>query len=542
MIYDVAIVGAGIAGSLMAYRLANNGLNVVLIEAGYSGEERHKMIQRFAEAKYKIPSSPYNDGISYRNAPAPTVFNDSYYDQQGPNKFKSTYLRRTGGSTWHWLGNVPRFIPSDFKIKSNFDVGCDWPIGYDDLEPWYCEAEHEIGVSGNHEEWNCLHGGQRSQEYPMSAIALSYSDKILYEKLNNINIDGTTVTINSTPQARNSTYFDNRPSCLGSSSCVPICPYGAKYDASVHVKKAVDAGAELREKTIVTRIDGNLNGNSVNALHYQTWDGNSGEIKAKRYVLAAHSIESAKLLLMSDIGNSSGQVGCNLMDHLNGAAGAILPEPVYPFRGPPTTSGIDSFRDGDFRKDSAAFRMSMGNNAWGRMESPDATLDYLVRESGVFGAELRDKLNYRVTRMFRISYTTEMLPNPENRIVLSNHSDSTGLPRPQLHMRVDQYNLDAFAHARRVMTELFDKLGAVETKFMDDPNAYKGAGHIIGTCKMGDSPSESVVDAECRSHDMSNLFVVGASVFPTSGTANPTLTVAALALRASETIYEELQS
>ena len=540
MKYDVAIVGAGVAGALIAYRLANKGLKVVLLEAGHTGEHRHEMVRRFANSKDKSPSSPYDDGVSYKYAPAPTTNNDNYYDQKGPDAFKSTYLRRTGGSTWHWLGNVPRFIPSDFKLKSNYGVGCDWPISYDDLEPWYCEAEKEIGVSGNHDEWNGLYGGYRSAAFPMPPIELTYGDRVLHNKLNNTEIDGNTITINSTPQARNSVIYDNRPTCFGSSSCVPICPFGAKYDASVHIQKAVALGIDLKERCIVTRVEGNSNRDSVFALHYRTWEGTEEIISARRYVIAAHSIESAKLLLMSDVANSSDQVGRNLMDHLNGQAGAILLDPVYPFRGPPTTSGIDSFREGEFRRTSAAFRLSMGNDAWGRMEAPDKALSNLVREKGEFGKALRNKLNHRVTRMFRISYSTEMLPNPANRVTLSNEKDVIGLPRPQLHMTVEDYSIKAFAHARGVISVVFNKLGAVETKFMESPRDYTGAGHIIGTCKMGNDPSTSVVDSECRSHDMSNLFIVGASTFPTSGTANPTLTVAALALRAAKTIYEEL--
>lgn len=539
MSHDIAIVGAGIAGAMMAYRLARKGLNVVILEAGHEGESRTEMVRRFAEANAKIPSSPYNDEISYIKAPAPTVINDTYYDQQGPDKFKSTYLRRTGGSTWHWLGNVPRFIPSDFKIKSRFGVGCDWPIGYDELEPWYCEAEEEIGVSGNHQEWNGLYGGYRSKPFPMNPIALSFGDAILYEKIDGSVVNETEIKVNSTPQARNSTTYDGRPACLGSSSCVPICPFGAKYDASVHVKKALDAGSVLMERCLVTRIEGDNSGAEVVALHYRTWDGEFGTVKAKRYVIAAHSIETAKLLLMSRVANSSDQVGRNLMDHLNGSAGAILPDPVYPFRGPLTTSGIDSFRDGSFRETEAAFRMSMGNNAWGRMEAPQKTLSNLVHVEGVFGKELRKKLRDRVTRMFRISYSTEMLPNPENRVVLSTELDSNDLPKPKIHMSIEEYNYKAFLTARNVIADIFEKLGAVETKF-DDVKAYKGAGHIIGTCKMGDDPSKSVVDSNCRSHDMHNLYIVGASVFPTGGTANPTLTIAALALRTAETIVKEL--
>jgi len=142
--------------------------------------------------------------------------------------------------------------------------------------------------------------------------------------------------------------------------------------------------------------------------------------------------------------------------------------------------------------------------------------------------------------MFRISYSTEMLPSSENRITLSSELDSNGLPKPQIHMEVEEYNYKSFLAARNVIAEIFAKLNAVETKFIENKRSYKGAGHIIGTCKMGGNPMDSVVDRDCRSHDMSNLFIVGASIFPTAGTANPTLTVAALALRAADTIATEL--
>lgn len=157
--YDVAIIGSGVAGALMAWRLAEQNHRVVIFEAGYKGETRDEMVQRYARTVDKTPSAPYDDGVSYRYAPAPRGLDD-YYVQKGPNKFKSTYLRRVGGSTWHWLGNVPRFLPADFKLRTLYgiDRDCDWPISYDDLEPWYCEAERAIGVSGDHDQWNGIHG------------------------------------------------------------------------------------------------------------------------------------------------------------------------------------------------------------------------------------------------------------------------------------------------------------------------------------------------------------------------------------------------
>ena len=120
------------------------------------------------------------------------------------------------------------------------------------------------------------------------------------------------------------------------------------------------------------------------------------------------------------------------MDHLQGYGGAIMPEPVFPFRGPPTTSGIDVFHDGPFRTNQAAFRMSLGNDGWGRQESPYDTIRKLVRNEGAYGDELRSRIAYRVTRMFRISYSTEQLPYPDNRVELSDKKDGIGLRRPKI--------------------------------------------------------------------------------------------------------------
>jgi len=262
-------------------------------------------------------------------------------------------------------------------------------------------------------------------------------------------------------------------------------------------------------------------------------------VTGKIVVVAAHAIETAKLLLLSSVANSSDQVGRNLMDHLQGQLAATFPEPLYPFRGPPTICGIDVFRDGSARSSRAAFRMSVGNDGWGLIEGPYATLWNAVHRDGLLGAALREQVRDRITRQFRLSYSTEVLPDPQNRVSLSTQVDGLGIRRPKIHFRVSDYNRAAFSFARDIIQRIFDRVGATDVVPVD-PARYSSANHIMGTARMGVDPATSVVDVDGRSHDHPSLFVLGPSMFPTAGTANPTLTAVALALRALPALRRDL--
>src|SRR6266567_4349309 len=143
---DVLVVGSGIAGSLLAERLAAQAIRVAILEAGPL-IDRPDAVERFWKAPSKVPESPYPMS---REAPHPTVADlDAWYVQAGPDKFKSTYLKAVGGTTWHWLGTCLRFVPDDFRLRAKFGRGVDWPIRYQDLSPWYDAAEKAIGVAGD---------------------------------------------------------------------------------------------------------------------------------------------------------------------------------------------------------------------------------------------------------------------------------------------------------------------------------------------------------------------------------------------------------
>jgi choline dehydrogenase-like flavoprotein len=145
----------------------------------------------------------------------------------------------------------------------------------------------------------------------------------------------------------------------------------------------------------------------------------------------------------------------------------------------------------------------------------------------------------RVTRQVRLSCSVEVAPDSNNRVELSAMTDALKLPRPKITFSPPEYSYRGLAQARETLAEMFRLIGATEVD-LGDPRAYDGAGHIMGTCRMGNDTKASVVDAFCRSHDHKNLFIVGSSVFPTVGSPNPTLTLAALALRAARDVARQL--
>jgi glucose dehydrogenase len=527
---EVIVVGAGIAGALVATELARAGIKVVILEAGKT-VDRAEAVRRFQESAIRVPESAYPN-LPW--APRPTVLHpNAYYVQEGPENFGSTYERLVGGSTWHWLGTALRLVPNDFNMRTAYGVGEDWPITYGDIEPWYGRAEQEIGVSG---EDDPALGAPRSTPYPMPAIPQSYLGKKFADAAKLIDLH-----VSSTPQARNSVNHDGRPPCCGNGSCIPICPIGAKYDASVHVAKALKHGARLVAPAVVNEVDVRPGWVTVRFLRP---DGSGGVAHGRMLVLAAHGIETPKLMLMSKgkahpsgLGNEHDLVGRFLMDHPTQLSWALANEPVYPYRGPLSTAGIEMLRDGTTRRFRGAFRIEIGNDGWS-WPAGDATVQAQgAAAAGHLGARGLAKLRTGFERHLRLASLVEPLPDRENRVTLSDKHDALGLPRPSISYRTHPYATAGMTEARRIHELLFEAIGATEIRHADSPF---GAGHIMGTTRMGADARTSVVDADLRIHGHDRAFVVSTAVFPTVGTANPTLTLAALALRAARTIARSL--
>jgi choline dehydrogenase-like flavoprotein len=281
-------------------------------------------------------------------------------------------------------------------------------------------------------------------------------------------------------------------------------------------------------------------------------------ITARRYVLAAHSVENAKLLLMSGAANTSDQVGRNLMDHPFLLSWARTDEPLGTFRGPGTTAGIETLRDGPYRAQHSSFRTDIDNWGFQILGSPGSDVADAVFGDQLFGTALRDRVAHDVQRQLMLGFLLEQLPDPDNRVTIRPHaySDALGLPRPVIHYDLNAYTRQGAAVARECAVQWFEELGAddltayagpdrpmaAHQQFLwnDRPYCTLGAGHLCGTHRMGHDPDHHVVDPDQRSWDHRNLFVVGAGSMPTIGTSNPTLTLAALACRTAAAMADEL--
>jgi choline dehydrogenase-like flavoprotein len=618
---DVAIVGSGFAGALIAKELnkdRDNPVKVVILEAGAGIPPNiNDYMERFYTARFKVPESPYTPEVvdagdnlidpGKVNAGRPTAlsllpkgsFGDwtdpkkSYLIQKGPRPFASTYDRVAGG-TQHWLGTCLRFVPADFKMKTNYPSVpqfVDWPISYDDLDEYYGKAEEELGVSADLQEQKFLgiHFSPDNYKYPMPKIPRSLVDVAVDEALKSLTEDETrflemekpptSIPVRSLPAARNSQPYKNRRACAGNTNCIPICPIQAKYDPTITLNDALETGhVRLLDRHVAREIVVGENGR-ISQINFIDYRGPkiTGCVKAKIFVIAANGIETPRLLLMSNNGgravaNGSDMVGRNLMDHPYYLSWGLTAKPVYPYRGPLITSGIADLCDGPFRNRRAAFRVDIGNEGWnfvvgGIGGDPNVTtLDFVngmntsrlndgsARE-GLFGRELVEKLSEKFTRQFRIGFLVEQTPDLDNRVTLSKEfKDGLGLPRPEISYNLSDYTRQGIVAAHRMKKLIFEKMHVKDftekvpdnepTRF-DEPIdgeivslSYIGAGHIMGTCRMGDDPKSSVVDKFQRSHDHKNLYLLGSSTFPTGATANPTLTIAALSLRTAKHILD----
>lgn len=623
--FDAVIVGAGIVGALLAKELTRAGKRILILEAGTaSGVDNSdpqafktysSFVDRYQTALIKIPNSPYPP-----NPKAPSTYatdnvqikpggkiDSGYAIQTGPYPFMSSYLRQQGGTTLHWMASCPRMLPDDFRMQRDYGVACDWPIAYEDLVHDYAKAEWEIGVSANVEDQR--DDGKtfaKGYDYPMEGLPASYSDQWIGDRINgsSFSIDGFEFkpSVVGLPLARNSTprkfplskkqdgYPWNDTSlvdevagslyyratgavgaphqglrCEGNSSCTPICPVQAKYTA-LKTLAALDPDlCEIRNQCVVSTLERDEHGriSRINYLDYGSGNGSSANksVTANIYVLAAHAVENAKLLLASKLANSSDQVGRNLMDHPYFMTWGLAPDNVGSFRGPGYTSGIPAFRSGPFRKDWAACRVDIGNWGWNFSAfSPGSDVGRLL-EQNITGKSLRQALAYQVPRQIRFGFQIEQLPCSSNKVSISDdYRDEIGLHRPVISYDVSDYTWDTMIKNIEISNHFFDALKvkpedryhlggnngdadslATYREYKGVKLGFYGAGHIMGTHRMGSDSSSSVVNDNQRSWDHSNLYITGCGSLPSVGTANPTLTAAALAYRSSRDMLRELR-
>jgi choline dehydrogenase-like flavoprotein len=595
--YDAVIVGAGISGAIIANELSRAGKRVLMLEAGpgddftLSGYEG--FLKRFYESAYKHNQAPYPENP---NVPMPKSIDarkiqpgapdaGSYLVQTGPFATDTTYTRVFGGTTMHWEGKTLRMLPEDFETQTRFGQGQDWPIGYDELAPFYVKAEREIGVSADVEDQAYLGiAFEPGYVFPMKGLPLSYLDQLVARDVDGmtIDLDGEqhVLKVRGFPQGRNGVpnpAYDGGEGfvpvgavsthqvevggrCQGNINCVPICPVQAKYNAGKTLAKAFQSGrVDLLAQTVASKVHIDTDTGRVTEIEYKTYrdpgspEYSTGSVRGQLFILCANAIENARLMLASGLPSSSGLLGRNLMDHGYLLNWALMPEVSGTMRGTVCTAGIADLRGGRFRRQQAGFCIDIHNDGWGwAMGSPYTDLIGLVDAQNLFGAALRSQLVDRITRQLQLAFMIEVPPSQSNRVTVdARYRDQLGNMRPVISYSIPHYTLRGAAYARHIGRRIFQRLGAADHTVYEPEHygyvSYEGEGYVIlggnhlaGTHIMGSDPTGSVVDSYQRSWDHENLYMAGGGSMVSVGTCNITLTLAALCFRTAERVIEQL--
>jgi choline dehydrogenase-like flavoprotein len=527
---DVVIVGSGVVGAMMADQLAGLGHAVLVLEAG-PRIDRAQVVENWRNMPFENRVGSDYQGLYPQSplAPAPLYFpKNDYVKTSGPSgsSFLQGYLRVVGGTTWHWAASSWRHLPVDLRMKSSYGVGRDWPISYEELEPYYCRAEEGMGVAGPNDP-TLQSPAERSRPYPMDMIPWGYGDRRFAEVVNPHGYRSVPI-----PQGRNTVPWEGRPACCGNNNCQPICPIGAMYNGIHHIQKAEAKGVKVLAEAVVYRIDTDAN-NRVTAVHWYDALKRSHKATARTFVLACNGIETPRLLLIAanernprGIANSSDQVGRNMMDHSGFHCTFLAREPIWTGRGPAQSSCLVGPRDGAFRSQYSANKMILNNIT----RAGPATTQAL--KLGLVGKELDDEIRRRTAYGVDLSISLEPLPEPANRLTLSpDRRDPLDLPCPDIHYDVGDYVRKGAEAARRQLEHIGSLFKAVEFDITSSLNANN---HVMGGTIMGADPGDSVVDGNCRAHDHANLWLPGGGAMPSASVVNSTLSMVALGLRAAD--------
>ena len=533
--YDAVIVGAGVAGAIVAKQLSQQGKSVLIVEAGTGEGLTLKGFQNYVETFYsavnKNPNSPYPYNP---NAPSPTDGLYGYFEEKGPLPLSGSYTRILGGTTMHWEGKTIRMLPEDFKFRSNYGQGLDWPISYEELQSYYRDAEYEIGVAGDVTEQKKLGiNGLPFEDgyvFPMEKLPRSYLDeqvdqglkkdkdnKSLGNQLVSIgegdNCESKELKLSTFPQGRNSEPNPNYKKfshkgkgteslfvpegiasvnpveygerCQGNANCVPICPVQAKYDArkTLNTIRPAQEPVHLLPQAVASQVEIDPANGRVVAIHYKRYrDKNSpqhtvGTAKGRVFVLAAGAVENARLMLASNLSSTSGLMGCHLMDHPFILAWALMPRNTGTMRGPLVTSGINTFRYGKFRNQQSAFAIDIHNDGWGW--SGTAATDVVrdaIDNKHKYGQELRDELIKKISHQLLLAFMCELPADPSNRVSIDPHyKDKLGNYRPIIHFDIPDYCKKTMVYARNLSRQIFGILGAEDYTHYDksDPAYFE---------------------------------------------------------------------
>lgn len=546
--YDVVIVGSGAGGGTMAWALSRRGVRVLLLEAGpaYDPDKDYQLHQDDWESR----KFPHKINPAGRQTFAPLQALEGRWDDLRSwnrvfGRYNRTDIRQPwsyshvvglGGSTLHYTGEAQRLHPAALKMKTRFGVAADWPMDYATLEPYYVEAERAIGVAGpatDPPRW-------RSAPFPLPAHPFSYGSQKLAAGCRALGL-------NWVPNARAalSRPYDNRPPCNYCGNCARGCPVGDKGSVDVtFIAKAKATGlCHIVTEAQVTHLEAGED-DQVKSVEFVDAAGTSRTVTGTAIVVACGAVETPRLLLNSTsarapngLANESGQVGRNFMETLYWMASGLHSEALGSHRGLPA-DGICW----DYNAPDSIPGVIGGCRFGSGIAEADilGPIAYATRVVGGWGKDHKKRMRDSFGRALGVAAIGESLPNSRTFIDLDPVArDAQGRPKARIHSHLGDGELKRLSFMAKTSRRILRAAGVAE--LFEEYGAYDGfsATHVFGTCRMGVDPATSVVDANCRSHRWRNLYVVDASVFPSSGGGEgPSLTIQAVALRTAQLMIE----
>ncbi len=507
---DYAIVGVGAGGGVLLQRLARAGFRVVGFDAGPFWDTERDWVSDEA-GSHKLY---WNDKrITGGEDPLALGANNSG--------------KGVGGGTVHWAAFTPRFHPSDFQTYTLDGVGADWPLSYSDLKPYYELMERELPVAGPYFPWGDSHS------YPYGPHPMGGVGDALVRGCSNLGIPvsaGGPVAILSGSRA-------DRAHCIYRGFCIQGCKVGAKASTLVtHVPDALASGAEIRADSMVSRVHLGQN-RRVTGVSYFDSAGREHFQKAKAVVVSGYAIETPRLLLNSacagfenGLANSSGQVGRYLMAQAGNVILGRFDDLVRMYKAPPAHALTEHFYETDPKRDFAR-----GFAVQTVAPLPVAFAKQMMTAKGAWGWGMR-RLMMDYNHWASFGLLGEILPNADNRVTLAEEKDQWGLPVAKVTFNLYDNDKKLIEYGKQKVMDIMWAAGAREVV---QEARYA---HLVGAARMGRDAESSVTDQFGRTHEIANLFICDASLMPTQGSANPGLTIMALAARIADYLIAQRDS
>ena len=518
---DVLVIGAGASGAAFSWSLARDGFEVMCLEqGGWTNPSKYPSNQWDWELRRQTDCNP---DPNFRGLPEDYPVNDK------ASPIAPLMYNAVGGSTIHWSAHFPRFHPSDFRTKTLDGVGDDWPLAYDDLAPHFELNDRMMGIAGVRGDTASPPKTERqTPPIPLGGVGMAMArgfDKLGWHWWPS---DSAILT----------TAYDGRSACNNCGPCDVGCSRKAKASTDVtYWPRAMALGARVRTRCRVREITVDREGRADGALYYDA-DGDVQEQKAKAVVLACNGVGTPRLLLNSvstrfpnGLANSSGLVGKNLMFHPYAMVTGVFDEDFESYKGPMGASLISQ----EFYETSASRNFVRGYAFQvARGLGPVSTARGGVGGQRLpWGAKHHEAMRERMGRTATIAVIGEDLPEEHNRVSLDGALvDGDGIPAPKVEYALSDNSRNMMEHGVRNASEALRAAGA--TRITANPLLRAAGWHLMGTARMGDDPSASVVKRSGQAHDVENLYVIDGSVFVTAGAVNPTSTIQAVALHMAD--------